>query len=95
MTSRVADIDGWLLGFGGWLGGGPPTSEEARLAVAVLEAEVEMREREFEAIEHLLTYIDGGHLTYPDDAAERALLFEAASTLGWHVPPQGAEGGPA
>jgi hypothetical protein len=85
----VPNIDGWLLGFGGWLGARRPTREESCLAVAVLQAELEVRAREWEALARLLAHTERGRLVFPDSPAERAALFEDAYTLGWHVPALG------
>lgn len=79
MTGQVNDLDAFCLGFGQWMG------EDDVLLLAVLEAEAEMREAEFEALAVVLAHAEDGELRWPDvdDLPDFGACVRAAGTLGW------------
>lgn len=76
---RVNHIDAFCLGFGQWVKDGLDDG----LQLTVLDAEAEWREGGWGAIEVVLDHIEDERLVWPEDAVERAQLFEAMWRLGW------------
>lgn len=70
-------LDGWSLGFGGWLSAAP-TREEAHLALSILEAEHEHRAQQFADVELVAAWW-GRALEAPDPHEVYRALFR----LGW------------
>lgn len=83
----VSELDSYLLGYGGWLGPDTADVEAHQLAALIVDAEIEYRAEQWEALSRVLDHVDGGFLSWPVDAAERAALFEAVDRLRWHFLP--------
>ena len=82
----VLGVDGYVLGWGGWLTASMTTEEQA-LALTVIEAEAEHRAAEWDALEVVLAAIGpDGKAVIPDDLA-KCERWAAAVTLtcweGW------------
>jgi hypothetical protein len=89
----VLGVDGFVLGWGGWLDSAPP-SEELALCLTILEAEAEHRASEWDALDAYLAAVGpDGKVVIPDDLPEWERWATACALLGWHRPPPPEHGG--
>jgi hypothetical protein len=70
-----------------------PSDDELVLFGCLAALERALLDREWEALETYLTYVDGdiAHPVLPTDQGARADLVLAAVTLGWHHPAEVGE----
>jgi hypothetical protein len=83
IDAASSGIDGYCLGFGGWLSEDSADPEDFILAATILQAEEEWREGGWEAVQRVLRHVEDGELVLPDDAGDQAELFQAMWRLGW------------